>query len=207
MTDAGQPEKGLPAVEQDRTSGLSDDARAPAAVERLASRVVYTNPWMTVREDEVLFPGGHRGIYGVVEKPDFALVIPWDGRRLHLVRQFRYPTGAAHWEFPQGSAEDAHQAPEQLALRELKEETGLSAGRLTPLGFLYQANGYSDQGFHVFVATELVPGARRLEPTEQGMETAAFSRSELEGMLLSGDVRDGPTVAAYGLLRLHGTLD
>ncbi len=207
MSDSDTPAEVRSSGETDHRSEPSGDSGLPPTVERLSSRVVYANPWMTVREDEVLFPGGHRGIYGVVEKPDFALVIPWAGGRFHLVRQFRYPTSATHWEFPQGSAEEGPHAPEQLARRELKEETGLSAGRMTRLGFLYQANGYSDQGFHVFVATELVPGARRLEPTEQGMETAAFSRSEFEAMLLSGDVRDGPTVAAYGLLRLRGTLD
>ncbi|HEX7001292.1 MAG TPA: NUDIX hydrolase [Trueperaceae bacterium] len=179
----------------------------PAPVERLTTRVVYANRWMTVREDEVRFPGGHRGIYGVVEKADFALVVPWDGSGLHMVRQFRYPTGAAHWEFPQGSAEEGGRTPEALARGELKEETGLSAGHMVPLGFLYQANGYSDQGFHVFLATDLAPGERRLEATELGMQTAVFSVAEFEAMLRRGDVRDGPTVAAYGLLRLHGTLE
>ena len=175
-------------------------------IARLSTRVVYSNRWMTVREDDVEFPGGHRGIYGVVEKPDFALVIPWDGTRFHLVRQYRYPIGGAFWEFPQGSAEDPGHSPEELARRELREETGMRAGEMAPLGFLYQANGYSSQGFHVFLATRLTPGDRSLEPTEAGMETAAFTLQELERLMLDGEVRDGPTVSAYGLLRLRGSV-
>lgn len=178
----------------------------PQAIDQLSSRVVYRNRWMTVREDEVRFPGGHEGIYGVVEKADFALVIPWDGVRLHLVRQYRYPVAAANWEFPQGSAEDGSHAPDELARRELREETGLSAGEMTALGFLYQANGYSSQGFHVFLATRLTPGDRRLEATEAGMESGAFTVGEFERLLLAGEVKDGPTVAAYGLLRVRGGL-
>ncbi len=175
-------------------------------IRRLSSRIVYRNRWMTVREDEVRFPGGHEGIYGVVEKPDFALVVPWDGERLHLVRQYRYPVGAAHWEFPQGTADDASLTPSELAVRELEEETGLRAAGLARLGHLYQANGYSSQGFTVYLATGLTPGERRLEPTEAGMQTAAFTLAQLEEMIRAGDVKDGPTVSAYGLLRLEGVL-
>ncbi len=183
-----------------------DDAteRQAQVIKQLSSRVVYSNPWMTVKEDDVEFPGGHRGIYGVVEKQDFALVVPWDGERLHLVRQYRYPIKGAYWEFPQGAAFDGVHTPEELARRELAEETGLRAGALEPLGFLYQANGYAQQGFHVFFATRLEEGVRDLEPTEAGMESGSFTLPEFETMVRTGEVRDGPTVSAYGLLRLHG---
>ena len=56
-----------------------------------ASRVVYENPWMRVREDAIGRPDGSAGIYGVVEKPDFALVIPVDADGVWLVEQYRYP--------------------------------------------------------------------------------------------------------------------
>ncbi|HTY26733.1 MAG TPA: ADP-ribose pyrophosphatase, partial [Mycobacterium sp.] len=59
---------------------------------------------MTVREDEVRRPDGSAGIYGVVDKPDYALVIATDGDRVALVEQFRYPLGERRWEFPQGTA-------------------------------------------------------------------------------------------------------
>lgn len=190
----------------DASSVAGAEGEQAARVRKLSSRVAYSNRWMTVREDEVEFPGGHRGIYGIVEKPHFALIVPWDGARLRLVRQFRYPIGGAFWEFPQGSAEDGAHSPEQLARRELEEETGLSAGEMTPLGFLYQANGYSNQGFHVFLATRLSAGEPRLEATEAGMESADFSLDRFEALLLAGEIRDGPTVAAYGLLRLKDVL-
>ena len=65
-------------------------------METVRSREVYANPWMTVREDEVRRADGSDGIYGVVDKPDYALVIPLDGDRLHLVEQFRYPVGESY---------------------------------------------------------------------------------------------------------------
>jgi 8-oxo-dGTP pyrophosphatase MutT (NUDIX family) len=90
---------------------------------------------MTVREDEIRLVDGSESIYGVVDKPTYALVLPRDGDRLHLVEQFRYPVGRRRWEFPQGTAPDrADVDPAELATRELAEETGLRAGRMERIG-------------------------------------------------------------------------
>ncbi len=74
-------------------------------IRQLSSRVVYTNLWMTVREDEIERDNGTRGIYGVVEKCDSAIVLAIDSESIYLVEQYRYPIGAKSLEFPQGSLE------------------------------------------------------------------------------------------------------
>lgn len=90
---------------------------------------------MTVREDAVVRADGSPGIYAVVDKPMYALVIALRDDQLHLVEQYRYPLRARRWEFPQGTAPDrADFDPQRLAARELQEETGLLADTLTPLG-------------------------------------------------------------------------
>src|SRR5690606_40202583 len=94
-------------------------------MQTLGSREVYANSWMTVREDAIRRPDGSRGIYGVVDKPDFALIIPLDERgRLHLVEQYRYPLGLRRWEFPQRSEEHTSelQSRENLVCRLLLEK-------------------------------------------------------------------------------------
>jgi 8-oxo-dGTP pyrophosphatase MutT (NUDIX family) len=97
-----------------------------------STTVVYTNRWMTVREDKTLRHDGAEGIYGLVEKPDFALVIPYADGGFHLVEQYRYAVKGRYWEFPQGSWEDKPDAdPLALARGELAEETGLTAGAMT----------------------------------------------------------------------------
>ena len=73
---------------------------------RVASREVYRSRWMTVREDQIRRLDGSYGSYGVIDKPDYALVIARDGDRFCLVEQFRYPLGLRRWEFPQGTAPD-----------------------------------------------------------------------------------------------------
>ena len=168
-----------------------------------SSRVAYENQWMRVREDEFLLPDGSPGLYGVVEKADFALVIPLQGDTVHLVEQYRYPVGERQWEFPQGSwPAGEHGEPGDLARAELEEETGLRAGTLRHIGHLYSAYGHSAQGFDVFLAGDLEPGRPHREATEQDMRTGSFSVAELEDMIRSGTLKDGPSVAAWGLLSL-----
>lgn len=169
-----------------------------------SSREVYSNPWMTVREDGVRRCDGSDGIYGVVDKPDYALVIPLDGDRLQLVEQFRYPLGMRRWEFPQGTAPDREVVgTAELAARELREETGLRAARMTDLGLLDVAPGLSSQRGRAFLATGLAAGEHEREPEEQDMRTAWFERAEFERMIRAGEVTDAQSIAAYLLLRLH----
>ncbi|WP_374205888.1 NUDIX domain-containing protein [Crossiella sp. S99.2] len=159
---------------------------------------------MTVREDGIRRADGSLGIYGVVDKPDYALVIPLEGERLHLVEQYRYPLGLRRWEFPQGTAPDRVELDTaELAARELREETGLRAGRMVDLGLLDVAPGMSSQRGRVFLATELTAGEPARELEEQDMRTAWFARAEFEEMIASGQVTDAQSIAAYTLLLLH----
>lgn len=173
-------------------------------METLSTRQVYSNAWMTVREDAIRRSDGSDGIYGVVDKPTAAVVIPFDGERLHLVEQFRYPVGERRWEFPMGTAPDrAEQDPAELAARELAEETGLVAGRMELLGRLDIAPGMSSQREHVFLATELTTGAAQREHTEQDMRAAWFGVAEFEAMIRDGGIVDAQTLAAYLLMGLR----
>ncbi|GAA5157378.1 NUDIX hydrolase [Pseudonocardia eucalypti] len=174
-------------------------------MERLSTRQVYANPWMVVREDQIRRTDGTDGIFGVIDKPDYALIVPLDGDRLHLVEQFRYPLGLRRWEFPQGTAPDrADSDPLELARRELREETGLRAGRMAELGLLDVAPGMSSQRGRVFLATELTEGAPEREHSEQDMRTAWFDRAEVHDMVNRGEITDAQSIAALGLLLLNG---
>lgn len=171
-------------------------------MEQVSSREVYRNAWMTVREDVVRLADGTTGIYGVVEKQEFAVVVPRERGGVWLVEQFRYPAGRRGWELPMGSWPADHPGGDALALAqaELAEETGLRAATWRHLGHLMQAYGYSTQGFDVFLATDLTPGTPDREASEQDMVHRWVSDEELHRMVLRGDIVDATTLAALALL-------
>jgi 8-oxo-dGTP pyrophosphatase MutT (NUDIX family) len=170
-------------------------------VRQLSSRIVYENPWMTVREDVVEQADGSPGTYGVVDKPDFAVAVPREDDGFWMVEQHRYPVGRRTLEFPMGGWPAGRSgSPSDLARAELREETGLLAGRLTRLGHLSTANGFSSQGFDVFLAEDLTRGPTDREPSELDMVHRHVTRVELAELIRTGVVDDATTVAAYGLL-------
>jgi 8-oxo-dGTP pyrophosphatase MutT (NUDIX family) len=171
----------------------------------LATREVYRNRWLRLRVDEILRADGTPGHYSVIEKADFALVIPLheDGS-FTLVEQYRYPVGERCLEFPQG-ADDAHPDldPLELGRQELAEETGLRADRVQLLGRLHHAYGYSSQGVSIVLATGLTPGPVAREVEEQGMTVGRHSGEQVRAMMRDGRIRDCVSVAAYGMLLLQ----
>lgn len=171
-----------------------------------SSRIAYENRWMRVREDRIAYADGTPGLYGVVEKRDFVLVVARDGDRVHLVEQYRYPIRQRQWEFPQGLMEAGETDHAACARRELREETGLDAASLVEAGELFLAAGFCTQPFRVFLGTNLSPAEGVRDPEEQGMTTRPFAIAEFEAMLREGTMRDGVSVAAYGLLRARGML-
>jgi len=123
------------------------------------------------------------------------------------MRQYRYPVQKSYWEFPQGMYEANPKIdPTELAKQELREETGLIAGSLKEIGFLHEAYGYSNQGFHIFLASELEMYEADREQTEQDMETKRVTFTEFSKLIANGEITDAPTVSAFGLLKIKGLI-
>jgi 8-oxo-dGTP pyrophosphatase MutT (NUDIX family) len=163
---------------------------APNPWRVLGSRPVYENPWISVREDEVVRPDGNPGIYGVVHYKNTAVgVLPVeDGHHVYLVGQYRYPLERYSWEIPEGGCPE-DEDPLQAAKRELKEETGLEAARWEKLGEADLSNSVADERAVWFLATGLSAGER--EP--DGTEVLGVRRVPLEEalqMALDGRMRD-----------------
>ncbi|PKU22226.1 ADP-ribose pyrophosphatase [Telmatospirillum siberiense] len=162
---------------------------------------------MRVREDDIRRENGTVGLYSIVEKPDYAVIAPIDGDRIHLVEQYRYPVSGRFWELPQGSWENVPQiTPVDLARAELKEETGLTAERMTEVGHLFQAYGYSNQGFNIFLAKGLTHGEQDLDPEEIDLISQSFTFDEVKEMIESGSIKDATTLAVLGFLQIKGII-
>ena len=172
-------------------------------IRTIASNVVYTDNWIRVRKDDIERSDGSRGTYAVVERSDFALVIPAENDGFHLVEEYRYPVGRRSWSFPQGSFPRGETGtPEELARMELAQETGLRTGQLTHLGTLTAAHGMSSQYCDYFLATDLVAGRPDPEPEEMGIRHEWVTREEFEKMVRDTKITDDSTLAGYALLLL-----
>ena len=165
----------------------------------LASREVYRNQWLRLREDKILRSNGREGIYSVVDKDDCAIILPIQDGQIWLVEQYRYTIQQRALELPQGGWEMEIADPEALARGELKEETGLHAEEMTYLGYLWIAYGFCRQKQHVFVATGLTLQERDPDDEEHDMAIRALPVAEFDQMILNGTIRDASTVAAWGL--------
>ena len=180
----------------------SDDHGAARSIATLSSREVYRNRWMRVREDEILRSNGQKGIYGVVEKHDGAIILPIEDGRVWLVEQFRYTIQEQALELPQGTWEREIEDPEELARGELQEELGLKATQMIQLGALWVAYGFVRQREHVFLATGLSPAEKNPDAEEHDLVVHSVPIPEFERMMLDGTIRDECTVAAWGLYLL-----
>jgi 8-oxo-dGTP pyrophosphatase MutT (NUDIX family) len=177
----------------------------PPDIEATGSRIVYENRWMRVREDQVRRRDGSTGIYGVIEKSDFVLVVPvHEDGALELVQQYRYPVGERLWEFPMGIWGPPGTDPLLAAQHELAEETGLIAATLRHVGRLYEAPGTMNQAAHIVLARSLTRGPARPEIEEQDLISRRIPRAEFERMVRGGEIRDAISVAAWGLLLIKG---
>ena len=170
----------------------------------LASEIKYQNPWISVREDQVLNPGGGRGIYGVVTMKNKALgIVPVDEEgNTWLVGQYRYALNAYSWEIPMGGG------PVGLdilasAQRELREETGLTAARWTRIARLHTSNSVTDEEGFVFLAEGLTQG--HLEPEEtEALHLWKLPLSQAVALVMADRITDSVSVA--GLLKAEKVL-
>ncbi len=179
----------------------------PPEITTLSSRIAYENQWLRVREDIIRRADGSEGLYGVVERSAFVVVVALQGGAVTLVEQYRYPVRRRLWELPMGMWEQAPGAdPLVVAAGELREETGLVAGSMAYAGSLFHGPGYCNQEGHIFLATDLVQGEPAREVTEQGMACRAFPLEDVEAMLRDGGLVDGMSMAALGLLRFKGMI-
>jgi len=165
------------------------------------AREVYANPWISLTEYDVLNPSGKPGIYGKVHFKNKAVgIIPIDAEgNTYLVGQYRYVLDSWSWEIPEGGA-PLEADPLESARRELKEETGFTAGRWTLLQRAHLSNSVSDEEALIYLAEELTPGANALDDTEAGLVVKKLPLSEAVKMVLEGEITDSMSV--IGLLRV-----
>jgi len=179
---------------------------ASLSEQTLQVETLFQGKVLTLERHRVRLPNGKTSQREVVKHPGAVALLALVGpEELLLVRQYRQAVGAALWEIPAGTLEAGEQ-PAACARRELAEETGYRAASLEEWARFYTAPGFCDEHMTLFLARGLTQdetGAQKDE--DEFLELGAFSRSEVEGMVAGGEVRDAKTLLALALWRPHTT--
>ncbi|MBM95000.1 MAG: DNA mismatch repair protein MutT [Oceanospirillaceae bacterium] len=181
---------------------MSHPDRGPWKIKSV--RAIYDNPWIKVDEYQVISPTGNPGIYGLVSFKNLAIaVLPIaDNGDTWLVGQYRFTTDSYSWEIPMGGGA-LTDTPEESALRELREETGLTASRLTMLGEFDLSNSVTTEKGYAFLATELQQGETEFDDTEQ-LDIKRVPFDEALAMTMDGRITDLLSIVTIQKARLLG---
>lgn len=173
----------------------------------VSREVVFDGSIMTVTVDMVRHTDGSEARFEVVEHPDAVTIVPVDELgNVVMVRQYRHATRSALLELPAGKLERGEE-PAAAAQRELREETGLAAGELSPLGGFYAAPGFLTEYLHLFLARDLRPAPLEPDPFEID-EVVRVPAAEARAMVAGGEIRDAKTIAGLCMtLGAAGVLD
>ncbi|WP_200976075.1 NUDIX hydrolase [Echinicola sp. 20G] len=155
-----------------------------------SKRLIYSNPWIELEEHKVITPAGTDGIYGKVKFKNKAMAIVPVDKELNtwLVGQYRYAIDEYSWEIPEGGG-PIGEALLDSAKRELKEETGLTAGKWTEIMRFHTSNSVTDEEGFAFLAEDLMEGETEFEDTED-IKVIKLPLKEAIQKVLDGGITD-----------------
>lgn len=181
-----------------RSPLMSDLTESSLSSEQLVDGVL-----LEAFRDDVRLPDGSTSVREWIDHPGASAIVPMfeDGGTL-LVRQFRYPPRRTFLEVPAGKLDEPGEDPEEVAARELEEETGWVANRFERIGAAYPCIGYSNEVIHVFAAYDLERGTQALADGEF-VEVVEMSFDEALARARSGDLKDMKTITALVYAAAH----
>ena len=150
----------------------------------------YEHELLEIYEDSVTRPDGSPGTYAVAKiKPGVGVLAVGDDGVAYLAREFRYAVGRECVEVVGGAIEDGEEL-EEAARRELREELGIEAATLVPLGHVDPITSIVDSPSHLFLATGLTFVEKENEGSER-IKTQRMPLAEAARMALAGEITHG----------------
>jgi ADP-ribose pyrophosphatase len=190
------------------------NSRATHEPKQLDSRPVHQGRIVNLAIDTVRFPDGSTGEIEMIRHSGAAAVLPvlsdphGDDPQVLLIRQYRYASGGYMLEVPAGRPDRPGEDWEVCARRELEEETGLVAGKLTYMTTIFTTPGFTDEQIRLYMATELTGGGANNLDADEFIEPVTLSMSDALALVRDGEITDGKTICtllyAAGFLMIAG---
>ena len=159
---------------------------------KISSQEIFNGVAIHLFKDEILLPNGHTGIREIIRHPGAVCVLPLtDDGDVIFVNQFRYALNKVTLEVPAGKLEKGED-PKEAALRELSEETGLTAKNIVHIGDLYTTPALIDEVIHMYIATDPTQGEQHLD-YDEFVNTLKIPLSKAVDMVMNGEIKDSKT--------------
>ena len=171
--------------------------------ELLDSETLFTGRAFSIRRDKLRTPDGRTTKFDIIEHHGSVVLLPIDDDgNLLFVRQYRHAAAEDLLELPAGTLDGPDEAPQDCAAREIREETGMAAGKLIELGEFFLVPGYSTERMTVFLATEL--SFDPLDPdADEFLEVEKIPLADALKMAETGQIPDAKSLASLLLARPH----
>ena len=169
---------------------------------KIKSHRVHKNPWFSIYQDDVFRPDGSKAKYFYLTTDNLGIVIiPFDGKKIYLVNQYRYTLQKRSWELVAGRAESNNHLAE--AKRELLEETGFKARQWKYLGEFLCGPGHTNHLGKVYLAQGLIKGGYQRERGESDMIMKGFTLKQLDQMIKTGQLKDSWSIVPLYFLKQY----
>ena len=166
----------------------------------LSSERIYEGAILNLRKDKVTVKEGRTSYREIVEHGGGVVILGVTPEgRIPMIRQYRKAAGQVMFELPAGKLEKGED-PREAALREMREETGYTAGSIRHVNAFYTTVGYSEEVLHIFFADELTAGETDPDDNES-IDIEEYTPEALYRLIDSGGINDGKTLVALMLYR------
>ena len=162
--------------------------------EVLSTERIYEGRIINLRKDKVTVVHGTSTREVIEHNGGAVLIAVTPERKMVMVRQYRRPADKIMFEVPAGKI-DPGEEPLVTASRELKEETGYTAGKVKYLTRFYTSVGYSEEVLYLYLCTDLVPGETQFDENE-ALDIEEWDIDELHEMVMKGEIDDAKTIIA-----------
>ena len=170
---------------------------------KISSEIIYKGSFLDIRKDIVTLPNGNTSTREWIKHPGAACIIPImsDGK-IALIKQYRYPVQSEMIELPAGKL-DPGEDPEKCASRELEEEIGYTAGKLTFICKIHPAIGFASEVMWIYLAENLTKSAKNTDHDEF-VELLPTDLNVAVQMVWNGEITDVKTI--IGILQAERLL-